>query len=283
MELAPKPGSMEMRTPVYTFPGDRHISKEKYWAFISQGYVSSVPTVAGAAHGFGIDVDAETFERWKRTFAAASLLDDFLDTSFDIDKAYELYIQGIDYFRCQSEAPTPPLGIDERLEPGLILLGNSTSVLPQENQATLYDAAHAIAHIALWKSGRSKPDNITDYSQPKNFTELLKSEATYTSKLVKETTTEYVRNQSGFELFSTWCDNALVLGTVVNHTLDLRQDFRNEVTQVKPTLVNRARIAKHIAKSVLAMTSNSKNLNATMQSLYSNWEYRLHSTHASKK
>lgn len=274
---------MEMRTPVYTFPGDRYVSKEQYWACINQGYVSSVPTVAGAARAYGIDVDAETFERWKRTAAAASLLDDFLDASLDMDKAYEQYIQGIDYFRGRAEAPVTPEGIDERLEPGLALLGNSISVLPQERQDKLYDAAQAIALIALWKSGRSRPDNVTDYSQPDNFAALLKSEADYTSLLIKETTTEYVRNQPSFEQFSTWCENAVTLGTLVNHTLDLREDYHHELTQVEPTPANRIKVAKHIGSPALAMTRNREDLSASVQSVRSNWKYRLHSTHISKK
>lgn len=283
MEFAPKPDSIEMRTPVHTFPGDRHVSKEQYWACVNQGYVSSVPTVAGAARAFGIDVDEETFERWKRTASAASLLDDFLDTSLDMEQAHGLYMQGIDYFRGTTEAPKPPEEVDKRLEPSIILLGNATKVLPEQQQERLYEAAGVVALLALWKAGHSCPDNETDYSNPRSLVELLKTEATYTSPLITETTTEYVRGQPGFEQFSTWCDNAVELGTIVNHTLDLREDYHYEITQVEPTLANRAIVAKHIGGPALAMMHNSKNLYASVQSVRSNWGYRLHSTHISKK
>lgn len=283
MEFAPKPDSMEMRTPVYTFPGDRHVSKEQYWACINQGYVSSVPTVTGAARAFGIDVDAETFERWKRTASAASLLDDFLDTSPDMERAYGLYMQGIDYSRGTADAPKLPEKADQRLEPSIILLGNATTVLPEQQQARLYQAAGVVALLALWKAGHSRPDNETDYSDPRAFVELLKTEAASTSQLVTETTTEYVRGQPGFEQFYTWCNQAITLGALVNTTLDLETDYTQKLTQVEPTLANRLRVARSMGRPALAMMQDRQNLTASGQSVRDNWSYRLHSSHTPKK
>lgn len=281
MEFTPRPDSMEMQTPVHTFPGDRHVTKEQYRACINHGYVSSVPTVAGAARAHGIGVDTETFERWKRTAAAASLLDDFLDTSGDLESAYRLYTQGVHYFRGWSEAPVAPEEADERLEPGIILLGNAVSGLPQEQQGMLCEAAESIAFIALWKAGCWYPDDEADYSRPDMFAELIKYEAADTARLITETASKSVREHPNFERFSTWCTQAITLGALVNNTLDLKEDYEHELVQVAPTPINRLRIACRVGAPALAMTQDWQNMAATTRSVRANWNYRLHNTHTS--
>ena len=81
MSFDVRAGSSDMLTPVRSYRGDESIDAAAYQGAIFNGYISCVPFLYGAARGYGLDIDADTFERWKRVTAAAGIIDDFLDVS----------------------------------------------------------------------------------------------------------------------------------------------------------------------------------------------------------
>lgn len=244
---------MERHDSVHAFPGDTHVSEEQYRACIDHRCISSASTVGKAARACEVEVDTETFERWKRTAAAVGFLDEFSEISRDPESIYNLCIQGACYFQGWSEMPTIPEGLDKHIESGAVLLGNAISALPQEQQREFRNAVEAMAFIVLWKAGLWHPENAADYTQPREFAELLKHEAKHTSQLLTETASETVREQPNFERFTTWCNRAITLGSLVHNTFNLKEEYERELVQVSPTLGNRIRIARHVGPSVMAM------------------------------
>lgn len=65
--------SADMLSPVHIYDGDEAIAPEVYRKTIYNGYISCVPFLYGAARGYGLDIDSDTFERWKRGTAVKLL------------------------------------------------------------------------------------------------------------------------------------------------------------------------------------------------------------------
>ena len=222
-----------MLTPVHDFPGD-DISPEMYRHIVYNGYISSAATILGGAESYGLTIDTETFERWKRLGAAAGLVDDFLDDSPDMQHASVDYDEGLaNAFEENDESLHAPAYADELLEPAVRLLRNSVLVMPRERIEPLIECASIIGSIVIKKTQCS---DVDDYA------EILKKEASYSSRLIHGTVSENVRSQANFPRFADWCDTAIELGTLVDCTLDLWSDYKQGRTAVRPTPLNGAKL-----------------------------------------
>jgi hypothetical protein len=231
--------SQDLRESVHEFPGDSAISKTDYRTAIFGGYVSSISTLYGVASGSGLDVDTETFERWKRFSAAAGLIDDYLDDAGDIQEANREYSRGIhDILDPTPGSVIAPYG-QEQLLTAALLLRNSTYGLPEQSKAQLVTIAKSIGDIAVRKSTSESVDE---------YIELLTQEALLTSQLVINTASEYVQAQGHFRPFTKWCDNALIFATLGDSARDLWSDAREGRTAVQPNTGNALRIMRRLVR-----------------------------------
>ena len=250
--------SRDFTQPVYDFPGDQTIDDHTYRSCVTSGYISSVSTLHGAAESFNLDVDPETFERWKRIGSAAGLLDDFLDESPDIERASRIYDLFLDHAFESVDSAVVPDWADDRLVPAVDLLTNSTVVLPEKQTASLLMAAKSIGQIALSKA------SCTDLKQ---YLDILRQEASASGKLVYDSASNRVRAHTDFPAFEQWVDSAMWFGTLGDSARDLRADERAGRVSVRATALNSLRIALRARQPMRAMLSPAANRSATIASL----------------
>ncbi len=252
----------EYPLPAHAFPGDEAIASTVYGQCITSGYISSVSTISGAARGFGLAIDTETLERWKRVGSAAGLLDDFLDESPDQESAYYLYEEGL------AQAFTDPVNVatnvqlpqwaSDLLLPSVSLLGNSVAVMQPKDTAVLVDSAKQVGDIARRKA---QCKDIHDYIR------LLKLESFHTSALIHGTASSGVRQQPGYKSFVRWTQNAMELGTLADSARDIWADKDAGRTDVDATIINSARIALQLRRPYREMIYSRSSRAATIRSL----------------
>ncbi|HET8884275.1 MAG TPA: hypothetical protein VFM68_02285 [Candidatus Saccharimonadales bacterium] len=270
MEFRLKSRSADSLSSVHQFAGDELVDSEMYERCMTDGYMSTLSFIKGAAESIGLDIDTETMERWKRVCNAAYLIDDFLDTAPDIETACTQYEAGMEQaFQVSGEAlldeepPTPDA--DERLPSAILLLKNSVSTLPDNQLTSLKEAATAIGDITRRKT---TCDNTADY------TYLLKREAFHTSVLIAASTSQTVQQQAQFPDFVQWCQHAMELGTLGDCAIDLKQDNEQQITAVKPSVKNIAKIALQAYKPGRAMIHTVTQRRATIGSLVERSKFR---------
>lgn len=260
MEFTLKAHSGDFIYSVFNFPGDEAIDSKLYRKCTKTGYASSVSTITGGAMGFGLDIDTETFERWKRLFSVAGLLDDFLDEYPDREQTSLLYDEGLSTAFSSIEEIHPPNWANPLLVPAIKLLSNSVAVLPQNQIDYLFESARCIGNIV-----RKKIDCRDIY----DYVEILQLEAKHTSNLIHGSVSENVYHQTNFSEFSMWVDNAMELGTLANSAKDIWSDKRDGIINIDATILNSAKIALNLRRPYRRMTHPKTNLKATFSSLLS--------------
>lgn len=262
-------GSADIMTPVHIFDGD-NLSPELYRQTIFNGYITSVSTIYGAARGYGLDIDSETCERWKRIGAAAGLLDDYLDTSPDFRTANMAYNEGLSALFCtMADSFHIPDESSKSLDPAITLLRNSITTMPEANVRSLMQAAKFIGNIAVTKSQCS---DITMYIQQ------LKEEAFYSSQLIYDSASDFVRDQPNYYRFSQWCVHAIQLGTLVDSTWDLWTDKKQDRTGIEASVPNACRIVREIRPAVAGMLKQPADRHATVMALLARRRFSLQPT-----
>ncbi len=247
--------SSDLLYPVHTFPGDEQISAEQYRQTIFSGYLSSVTTLYGVARGYGLQIDSETFERWKRIGAAAGLIDDFLDESADLYQASNSYDDGLVMALEKPGEAKPPEKADPRLGTVIALLQNSIQPVPTFRKESLTSAARNIGRVSVIKA---ECDDVSEYIQ------ILRREAEDSSVLIKDSASYNVRAQPGFGAFAVWCSNALEFGTLADHARDLWADYRAGRTKVSPTVLQSIRIAMETRDPARNMMKSPEDRRATV-------------------
>lgn len=222
--------------PLMTFTGDEAVTPEQYKGVMDSdyNYLHLVRSIAFAAEGYGLELDHETLERWKRVGAAASYLDTFLDESPDRQEAARLFDQGIRHVLEGAEKPEAPDWAEPQLETSVDLMNNSVAVLPEDRQETLLVAAGLIAEISVAKS------RCTD---PSEYLDVLSLEGQLSGVLTSESVSDDVYKQPQFDDFALWAMCLGEAGTLADSALDLKRDYEKGLTKVRPTLRNRAKIA----------------------------------------
>ena len=224
-------------TQLYEFPGDAYIDDETYAESIDNGYLSSVATCSGAAASFGLLLDFESVERWKRIAACAGLVDDLLDDSENIQAAhatFKHFYPQLFYEGC-IRGTALPIEADERLLPAAFLLKNSVKVIEPRRAEHLFELGHRIGSIALEKSQTSDIDQYID---------LLREEAASTAGVISESVSDVVREQDGFHDFKTWCNQAIELAALADHAFDFRRDVIAGRTSCAKNLRNQSLLYK---------------------------------------
>ena len=264
VEFQLKARSHDTLHSLYDFAGDEVVSQATYSRVMTDGYMSTLSFVKGAAEGIGLGLDSETLERWKRVTNAAYYIDDFVDTAENLQEACELYRQGMDlafgHTSSQlAELDELPVAMDDRLMPAVILLKNSVSKLPDGQVALLRHAATSINTITIRKA---QSEDLAEYAS------LLKREAYYTSILVTGSASQAVYDQPAFARFSEWCEQTLTLGTLGDHAIDLHDDSRRHLTAVRPTVSAVGRLALGVVSPGWRMVTSRSLRRATLASLW---------------
>lgn len=244
-------------SPVHQFPGDESLDPAQYARAIFSGYMSSTATVYGAAQGYHMEVDTETFERWKRIGAAAGLVDDFLDESPDIAQSAADFEYGL-VKTFEGAEVVAPHGVDSRLVPAVRLLHNSVAVLPEQRQGRLLEAARRIGNIAVEKA---QCDTLDDYIA------LLREEADESSVLIADSVSEAVHAQPAYPLFRSWCKDAISLGIFADSARDLWQDHKQGRVALRASWLGSMALAARVLPFAHDMISPRENRRATLLAL----------------
>ncbi|MBM3210382.1 hypothetical protein FJZ39_03540 [Candidatus Saccharibacteria bacterium] len=199
---------------VHYFPGDEAISPARYESAIQGGYLSCVTFTYGAARSFGLPIDTETFERWKRITTATKKIDDYID---DDTQRYADVLAHADPSTSSlssllADANTTIL--DQPTYDNLALLEHSVSPYPEQYQQLFYSAAE-VAKIGLAKRRAQSVDQ---------YKILLEQEALATAPLLYNSVSSSVKDHSNYSKFTDWCQYALELGTLADSGQDLMRD-----------------------------------------------------------
>lgn len=272
MEFDLRARSNDTLKSVYQFNDDHLIDSDMYRLCMTDCYMSTLSFVKGAAEASGVNLDCETLERWKRIGNAAYLIDKFVDTAPDIQTACDMYDERMQQaFEGTSEQILNdahlPVNIDTRLQPAIVLLKNSVSILPIEQ---LYQLKHAAKMINNITRAKESCDDTNDYIM------LLKQEAHHTGTLIIESASPEVKRQAHYSEFALWCRHAMQLGTLGDSAIDLRQDHEQGITKVTPTVRNIARIALQVYKPGRAMVHTWPQGRATVGSLWERSKFFRH-------
>lgn len=258
MEYELKAGSDDLLRPIHYFPGDEHVPVDTYQRCINKSYMSTVATVTGAAEGCGLDIDSETFERWKRVLSAMDFLDDLLDESPDRQLAQGVYRNCLDYLADDTEAATALRWADDEFGSSVYLLKNSIAPLPVARQKSLVNSAARIGQIA--------PEKVKS-ADVKKYAELLREEGHLTAGLLTETASDHVYLQDGFSDFKNWITYTTIWANIMCCSRDLKSDIETGNTKVEYGLVNRARIAWYSGRLAVATTGAKPNRRASFSSV----------------
>lgn len=226
--------------PHANFPGDEAVAHDVYAECMQGRYSPVLAGAVSAAESFGVAVDSESIENWKRVALAGGMLDTFLDESPDQVAAVQLYKAGTAYVRGVGDMPERPEWADPLLEPAVTLLHNAVRVLPEERQTSLLNAADLVADISLAKAASTR---ARDYKQ------LLRLEGKLSGILINESASQSVYEDPRYEPFTLWTINLMEAATMADSAVDLKQDHADRLTAVNPSLWNAVSIAMGGIKS----------------------------------
>lgn len=263
MEFNLRARSFDVLMPVHHFAGDEAITLETYEQCMTGGYMSTLSFILGGAQTLGLEIDAETLERWKRICSTAYLIDDFVDNAPDTAAACDIYeasmgraleLTNTDIL----DVSNLPPGADEKLLPAIVLMKNSIATFTDERMMTLKDSAMDITAIARLKINC---DTVPAYVS------LLAKEAHSTSNLITESASDAVRSQTPYLEFQLWFRRLMQMAILGDSVIDLRDDSKQHVTEVIPTVRNMAKIALHAFAAARTIVHDSPQRRATIGSL----------------
>jgi hypothetical protein len=239
--------SRDHLTSWHAFEGDEEVPDQDYRASMLSRYYQLAPATITAATAYGLRLDTETGERWKRVAVGAGLLDAFLDDMplEQRDQAQELYQQGIAHVRGRAERPDMPAWADPLLGPAVTLLHNAVQPLAAERKAPMFDAAERIGQINPLKAACSSVEA---------YVGLLREEGRLSGELMTAAASDSVYALPGYGVFARFFEQTMVAGTLADSAIDLPVDYQSKLTGVAPTRGNRLRVAAHgLAPAVRAL------------------------------
>lgn len=263
MEFDFRAKSTDTLKPIHYFDGDEMIDSDTYERCMTGGYMSTVSFGMGAAKSLGMQIDTETLERWKRICNAAYLIDDYVDNEPDTTIACDLYDASMERAleltndQILDKANLPP-GADELMLPAIVLMKNSVSNLPERRLASLKNAATEIGVIARQKQTCDQTDK---------YVSLLKDEAYFTSRLITESVSDDVREQPEYRQFTVWCIQLMEMAILGDSTIDMRDDSKQHVMNIEPTMRNMAKLALQAFGSSRKIVRDAPQRKATIASL----------------
>lgn len=227
-------------SPVETFPGDEAISTDTYESLMTGGYVAIIEYLKAGASSIDLTIDTVTEERWRRLISAAHYIDEFIDSASNRQVAGQLYETGLtaalggDNLAESLEAMPQSHDSNRLLVPAVIALNNSIAGIRTERLEQLRQAALTIRDAAQQKATTS---DISDYI------DILAKESDATYSLLDGTADEQTTSQPEYSIFSDVIQKAMRISVYLDHSLDLKDDFEQDTTAVRPTVRHMGQLA----------------------------------------
>lgn len=216
--------------PIYIFKGDEKVSPADYLAAMRNTYLRKVPLGSALMERFGIPFSKEDQERVKRSLVVMGWLDHLIDEADDRQAALQAYEQLITFLQTGKPASNLPTWLRPELLCAVVLVRNAVAILPQQYADLFTDKAMRISKISVEKS------HIQDRNM---YADILREEGALSSDVVLDALSPEVKQHTGYKKMYTWNQRAMSSATLLDGSIDLKEDYREKLTGVSPTPGNR--------------------------------------------
>ncbi|HSX34283.1 MAG TPA: hypothetical protein VLF62_01415 [Candidatus Saccharimonadales bacterium] len=222
---------LHIEPPAYTFPGDEAISGFAYKAAMNNTYLRKVPLATALMERFKVPFTKQDQECIKRMIVAMGWLDHLLDESPSPTRALEAYKKLLNSL----STGKMPEGLPEWLRPELLdmtlLLQNAVAQLPPEAVQAITAKALRIGEISKLKAASNKV---------KVYAGILTEEGSLSSDLAIECLGKPARASKNYRKLYVWNEQAIIAATLLDAAKDLKQDYADGLTLVRPTRLHKA-------------------------------------------
>lgn len=215
---------------LFTFSGDEQLDVAAYQAAMTNTYLRKVPLADALIKQFKISFEAEDKERVRRLMVSMGWLDHLLDEAPDRGAAMVVYQNLLRSLSTKEQPPAIPAWVRPELRNIMILVRNATQSLPTKYIENVVAKALRIGAISLEKSANSNA---------KEYAVILTEEGSLSSDLVLECLSMTAHNSESYPQLHEWNRQAMVAATLLDTAIDLKQDYGNSLTHVRPTAGNR--------------------------------------------
>lgn len=222
---------LKIDRPVHKFPGDDAISWFAYRAAMKNTYLRKVPLATALQERFKMPESAEDQECIKRMIVAMGWLDHLLDESPRPGKALEVYEKLLNSLSTRKMPDALPEWLRPELLDATVLLQNAMAPLPPETIKTVIKKALRIGQISKLKA---KSETVKQYAA------ILTEEGSLSSDLAIECLGKKARASKNYQKLYIWNEQAIIAATLLDAAKDLKQDYADSLTLVKPTRRNKA-------------------------------------------
>lgn len=227
----------------FIFSGDNEISAQDYDAAMRNTYLSKVPLASALMNHYGVPFDDEDQERVKRLIVAMGWLDLHLDESPVGPAALDSYnalVSGIN----ATSIPSVPPWVRPELLTAMKLVQNSFENISQKTIISITNKALRIGEISTVKSSTS---------DAKAYLKILTEEGLLSSDLAIEVLSSTAKANSKYKDLHDFNRTAMIAATLLDASIDLRKDYNDGLTAVKPSLANRLTLVGRTARYVPAV------------------------------
>lgn|GEM_PF-4793853 len=214
---------------LFTFPHDELLSNNDYIAVMNNTYLRKLPFATMLIDRFGLSTSPKNQECIKRGLVCMGWLDHMLDESPDRKASLRAYTDLVGTLAQPKEALSLPPWIRPEVQNSVALLYNATYDLPQENKVRIAKKAQRIGAISLEKASVT---SVADYWA------VLSEEGALSSDVVIECLDVSTQDVEAYKRLHTFNARAMVAATILDAALDLKQDYKEGLTGVEPTLLN---------------------------------------------
>lgn len=222
--------NLHVEPRLHTFPGDELMSDDVYVAAMSNTYLRKLPFVTMLMKRFAVLQNNEDKERIKRGLVCMGWLDHMLDEAPDRQASRLAYIKLVDTLTHPEASLDKPTWLRPEVATSVALLRNSLTELPQENKDAVVRKAQRIGEISTKKAAEK---DVASYSA------ILSEEGSLSSDVVIECLGVRSQDTDGYTRLHAFNALAMVAATLLDAAIDLKQDYKDGLTGVMPTLQNR--------------------------------------------
>lgn len=222
---------LHVEPSLYHFDGDDKVSAKAYEAAMRNTYFRKVPLATAMMKHFGIPYSKEDQERVKRLMVATGWLDHLLDEAPDRAEALDAYRTCIHMLKTSKGSGRLPSWVRPELRDATTLLGNAIAVLPEKDVARVVEKALRIGNISVEKT---KIHSRTAYAA------ILTEEGALSSDLAVECLSPACKSSPRYQRLHSWDEKALIAATLLDSAKDLKQDYADKLTSVRPSIANKA-------------------------------------------
>jgi hypothetical protein len=222
---------LKVEPSLHAFPGDETISHFAYRAAMKNTYLRKVPLATALLERFKMPPSIEDQECIKRMIVAMGWLDHLLDESPSANKALEVYKKLLNSLSTRKMPEDLPEWLRPELLDIIVLLQNALAPLPPETIKVIIKKALRIGEISKLKA---KSETAKQYAA------ILTEEGSLSSDLAIECLGKKARDSKNYQKLYIWNEQAIIAATLLDAGKDLKQDYADGLTLVKPTRRHKA-------------------------------------------